>query len=155
MPPPLTSNSLGLYLIPTVIDEILASSRTVAVVGLSTDPAKASHRVAVYLQSAGYRIVPIHPSADELLGEKAYPSLTAVPHPIDLVDVFRPASEAVTYAEQAVAIRARAFWLQLGIVNLAAGELAARAGLAVVMDRCTLIEHQRCLRSGFTFPRAL
>lgn len=139
---------------PKVIESILGSARTIAVVGLSTDPEKASHQVAVYLQRAGYRIIPIHPSAPSVLAETAYPTLTAVPVPIDLVDVFRPAAEAPLYAEQAVAIHARAFWLQLGIVNLAAGEIAQRAGLAVVMDRCTLIEHQRCLRGGFKFPPA-
>jgi predicted CoA-binding protein len=135
------------------ITSLLGSCKTIAVVGLSTDPAKASHNVAAYLQSAGYRIVPIHPSADNLLGEPVYRTLTAVPFPVDLVDVFRPASEALVYAQQAVAIHAAGLWLQLGITNLEAAAFASAAGLAVVMDRCTLIEHQRCLRSGLAFPR--
>jgi hypothetical protein len=138
----------------STIQRILEFSRTIAILGLSTDPAKASHEVARYLQSAGYRIVPVHPTATELLGEKAYPDLRSIPFPVDLVDVFRPAAEAVIHAQAAVAIHARAFWLQLGIVNLEAGALARRAGLEVVMDRCTLIEHQRCLRAGLKFPRA-
>jgi predicted CoA-binding protein len=137
------------------IEEILRDCKIIAVVGLSTDSTKASHGVALYLQSAGYRIIPVHPSAAEILGEKAYPALAAIPDSVDLVDVFRPASEAVGYAEQAIAIHAKAFWLQLGIVNAEAAALATRAGLSVVMDRCTLIEHQRCLRMGFKFPRPL
>ncbi len=138
----------------STIRRILEFSRTIAIVGLSTDPAKASHEVALYLQSAGYRIVPVHPTATALLGEKVYPDLRSIPFPVDLVDVFRPAAEAVIHAQAAVAIRARAFWLQLGIVSPEAAALAQQAGLEVVMDRCTLIEHQRCLRAGLKFPPA-
>ena len=124
-----------------VIDDILRTARTVAVVGLSTDPLKASARVASYLQHAGYRIVPVHPTATTLLGERVYRSLTEIGEPIDLVDVFRPAEECAEIARQAVQIEAKALWLQSGIINETAATLARAAGLRVVMDRCTMVEH--------------
>lgn len=124
---------------------ILTSTKTIAVVGCSAEPAKASHEVAAYLQARGYRIVPVNPRGGTILGEPVYPDLTAVPVPIDLVDVFRPAAECADVARQAVAIGAKALWLQLGIVNEEAARLAREAGLAVVMDRCTLVEHRRLL----------
>jgi len=124
---------------------ILSSAKTIAVVGCSADPAKASHEVAAYLQAMGYRIVPVNPRGGTILGETVYPDLTAVPVPVDLVDVFRPPAECADVARQAVAIGAKALWLQLGIVNEEAARLAREGGLAVVMDRCTLIEHRRLL----------
>jgi hypothetical protein len=113
------------------------------VVGLSTDPTKPSSVVAAYLQAVGYRIIPVHPKAARLLGEPVYASLEAIPEPVDLVNVFRPAEEAGTWARAAVGIGARAWWLQLGLVNEAAGGIAREGGLDVVMDRCTQVEHER------------
>jgi predicted CoA-binding protein len=125
---------------------ILREARTIAVVGLSADPEKPSHEVAAYLQAQGYRIIPVNPRGGVILGETVYADLRAVPEPIDLVDVFRPAAACLEVARGAVAVRAKALWLQLGIVNDEAAAFARAAGLAVVMDRCTLREHRR-LRS--------
>ncbi|GAA4537618.1 CoA-binding protein [Amycolatopsis samaneae] len=120
-------------------EEILASADTIAVVGLSRDPAKAAHGVPAVLREHGFRIIPVHPSADELLGEKVYRSLTDIPEPVDLVDVFRPADEAPGIAAQAVAIGAKALWLQQGIVSAEARRIAEEAGLEYVEDRCTAV----------------
>lgn len=124
-----------------VIDRILRSARTIAVVGLSTDPTKASARVASYLQHAGYRIVPVHPTADTLLGERVYRSVAEIGTPVDVVNVFRPAAECPAIARQAVEIEAKALWLQSGIVSDEAAATARAAGLEVVMDRCLMVEH--------------
>ncbi len=120
-------------------EEILASARTIAVVGLSRDPDKAAHGVPAVLQAHGFRIIPVHPSATELLGEKVYRSLADIPEPVDLVDVFRPAAEAPGIAEQAVAIGAKALWLQQGIVSPEARRIAEGGGLEYVEDRCTAV----------------
>ncbi len=132
---------------PAVIARILQRARTIAVVGLSTDPAKPSADVAAYLQAAGYRIIPVHPKAAQLLGETAYPSLEAIPGAVDLVNVFRPADEAEAWAEAAVRIGAKAWWLQLGLVNEVAAARAQSAGLDVVMNLCTKIEHRRLVQT--------
>jgi uncharacterized protein len=128
---------------PEVIRRLLASARTVAIVGMSADPRKASSFVASYLQHEGYRIVPVNPRGGRVLGETIYPDLASIPVPVDIVDVFRPPAEAVEFARGAVAIGARALWLQLRIVNFEAAELATAAGLDVVMDRCLKMEHGR------------
>ncbi|WP_328604835.1 CoA-binding protein [Amycolatopsis sp. NBC_00345] len=120
-------------------EEILASAKTIAVVGLSRDPAKAAHGVPATLQAHGFRIIPVHPSATELLGEKVYRSLKDIPEPVDLVDVFRPSSEAAGIAADAVAIGAKALWLQQGIVSAEARRIAEDAGLEYVEDRCTAV----------------
>ncbi len=125
------------------IERILKSYRTIAVVGLSPKPDRPSHRVSAYMQSAGYRVVPVHPGVDEILGEKAYPSLKDIPFPVEIVDVFRRAEHTPPIAEEAAAIGAKVLWLQQGIVNEEAGRIAAEAGLEVVMDRCMLVEHRR------------
>jgi predicted CoA-binding protein len=127
------------------LGRILREARTIAVVGLSADPEKPSHEVAAYLQAHGYRIIPVNPRGGVILGETVYADLRAVPEPIDLVDVFRPATACPDVARAAVAVRAKVLWLQLGIVNEEAAALARAAGLAVVMDRCTLREHRRLL----------
>ena len=132
-----------LYQDPLVVQRLLRSARTIAVVGLSTDPQRASWFVASYLKRAGYRVIPVNPKAWEILGERAYPDLASVPGPIDIVDVFRPAGECLEVARQAVAAKAGALWLQLRLVNPEAAELASKAGLAVVMDRCLKMEHGR------------
>ncbi len=128
---------------PAVIRRLLARARTVAIVGMSADMQKASAFVASYLQHEGYRIIPVNPRGGRVLGETVYPDLASVPVPIDIVDLFRPAPEAPGFARQAVAVGAGAFWQQLRIVSFEAAELAAAAGLEVVMDRCVKMEHGR------------
>jgi hypothetical protein len=139
----LTPEQQALYQDPLVIQRILREARTIAIVGLSTDPQRASWFVASYLKKEGYRVIPVNPKADRIVGEKAYADLASIPEPVDLVEVFRPSADCLAVAEQAVAIKAKALWLQLRIVNLDAAELAAKAGLAVVMDRCVKMEHGR------------
>ncbi|MEW6222151.1 MAG: CoA-binding protein [Candidatus Hadarchaeota archaeon] len=126
--------------------------KTVAVVGLSRDPAKDSHRVATYLKNHGHRIVPINPLAGEILGEKCYKSLLGAPEElqksIEVVDIFRPSEDVPPIVEQAIQLKQkhgklRAVWMQLDIVNEQAAKLAKGAGLDVVMNRCMMIEHKR------------
>ncbi|MFF0143844.1 hypothetical protein ATK36_4023 [Amycolatopsis sulphurea] len=120
-------------------EEILAGARTIAVVGLSRDPSKEAHAVPAVLQAHGFRIIPVHPSATELLGEKVYRKLEDIPEPVDLVDVFRPSVETPEVARSAVAIGAKALWLQQGIVSEKARRIAEEAGLAYVENRCTAV----------------
>ena len=129
-----------------VEDAILASGGTIAVIGLSADVARDSHRVSTYMQQQGYRIVPVNPQeGGPILGEKVYPSLAAVPDAIaiDLVDVFRRSSLTDAAIDAAIARGAPAVWLQLGITNEAGLARAAQAGLATVQDRCLMVEHRR------------
>jgi predicted CoA-binding protein len=119
--------------------EILEASTTIAVVGASRDPRKAGGSVLVGLQRRGFRIIPINPHADELFGERVYRSLSEVPVKIDLVDVFRPAADAPEIARQAVAVGARALWLQLDIRSEEARRIAEEAGLDYVEDACTAV----------------
>ena len=116
--------------------QVLEDAHTVAVVGLSADPTKYSHAVPAYLQSIGYRIIPVHPSAETLLGERVYRSLSDIDEPVDLVAVYRPSSEAPEITEQAVRIGARAVWLQEDIVSTSAERVAEAAGLILVQDQC-------------------
>jgi uncharacterized protein len=127
----------------SVIRRVLAQSRTVAIVGLSTDDQKASQFVATYLRYQGYRIIPVNPRAEEIIGEKCFPDLTSIPEKVDLVDVFRPARDCPEIARQAVEIGAGSLWLQLRIVSQEAAEIAEYGGLDVVMDRCVKMEHGR------------
>jgi predicted CoA-binding protein len=127
------------------IARILKNSKNVAVVGLSRDAGKDSHRVASYLKVNGFKIIPVNPSADEILDEKVYKDLTKIPGRVDVVDIFRPSDEVGPIVEQAIDIGAKAVWMQLGIVNESAAENAAGAGLDVVMDRCMMTEHKRLL----------
>jgi predicted CoA-binding protein len=139
----LTPEQQRLYQDPLVIQRILREARTIAIVGLSTDPQRASWFVGSYLKKEGYRIIPVNPKADRILGEKAYPDLASIPEPVDLVDVFRPGAECLAVAREAVAVKAKALWLQLRLINLEAAEFAAAHGLAVVLDRCVKMEHAR------------
>jgi predicted CoA-binding protein len=130
------------------INRILETARTIAMVGLSSDRQKASFFVAGYLKDEGYRIVPVNPKADTILGEKAYPDLASIPFPVDLVDVFRPPRDVDAIVDQLIArkekgIDAPALWLQLRLVNLPAAERAAAAGLTVILDKCVKMEHGR------------
>ena len=132
------------------ITAILQSSRTIAIVGLSPKPERDSHHVAEYLQQQGYRIVPVNPMATEILGERCWPTLTeAAQHErIDLVDVFRNSADVPPIADEAIAIGAKALWLQLGVRDDATCERARAAGLQVVQDHCMLVEHQRLVAEG-------
>ncbi len=123
------------------IRDILQSTRVIAVVGLSDKPDRDSYRVAAYMQRAGYRIIPVNPAVKEVLGEKSYASLRDVPEKIDLVDVFRKPDAMPAIVEDAIAVGAKAVWMQEGIVHNASADRAREAGLKVVMDRCVLREH--------------
>jgi predicted CoA-binding protein len=127
----------------STISRVLQTCRALAVVGLSADPARPSFSVARYMQEHGYRIIPVNPRCAEILGEKCYPDLKSIPDAVDLVNVFRRPAYCVAIAEDAVAIGAKALWLQIGVVNEEAKRIAEVAGLTVVMDRCLKIEHAR------------
>ena len=128
--------------IPT-LRRILKSYRTIAVVGLSAEWHRPSYFAAKYLQEHGYRIVPVNPRYDEVLGERCHASLRDIPHPVDMVDVFRRTKDVGPIAEDAIAIGAKCLWQQLGVRNLEADARARDAGLDSVMDRCVKIEHAR------------
>ena len=135
---------------PTVDDiaglrRILRNSRTLAVVGLSAQWHRPSYFAAKYMRDHGYRIFPVNPRYDEVLGQRCYPDLQSVPEPIDIVDCFRKAEEIPASADAAVAVGAKVLWMQLGIVNDEAAQRASAAGLDVVMNRCVKIEHARIL----------
>ncbi len=123
------------------LPELFRTCRTIAVVGLSDDQQKLSYAVASYLQQAGYRIIPVNPLVAEVLGEKGYASLRHIPEAVDIVNVFRKPEAVGPIAEDAIAIGAKCLWLQEEVVNEDAAELAAKAGLLVVMDKCILKEH--------------
>ena len=128
-----------------VIEKILKESKTIAVVGLSPDPARPSHGVARYLQAQGYRIIPVNPLIEEVLGEKSYPDLASVPETVDVVDIFRGSRHVPAIVEAAIVKGARAVWMQEGIVHQEAAARAREAGLMVVMDRCMLKEHRHSM----------
>ena len=117
--------------------------KTVAVVGMSKNPEKAAHYVPKYLAEKGYNVIPVNPTADEILGKKCYPSLADIPVKIDIVDVFRPSDQVQQVIEDAIKIKPRVVWLQEGIHNPEAESLAKKAGIDVVFNRCMLAEHQR------------
>ncbi|HEY2864008.1 MAG TPA: CoA-binding protein [Casimicrobiaceae bacterium] len=129
----------------TGLRRILLQSRTIAVVGLSGSWYRPSFFAAKYMQDHGYRIVPVNPGCAEVLGEKCYPTLSAVPDRIDIVDCFRKSAEIMAIAREAVDIGARVLWMQLGIRNDDAAKIALDAGLDVVMNRCVKIEHARIM----------
>ncbi|MDH5422023.1 MAG: CoA-binding protein [Acidimicrobiia bacterium] len=120
----------------TELKALLEGARTIAVVGASANPDKAANHIPEVLLNAGYTMIPVHPTAQEILGQTAYASLAEVPVLIDIVDVFRPSAEAAGIAEQAVAVGAKAVWLQAGITSAEAGEVARQAGVAFVEDLC-------------------
>jgi uncharacterized protein len=126
---------------PDPADKILRSARTIAVVGLSANPRRPSHGVARYLQRAGYRIIPVNPNVSEVLGERAYATLSELPAPVDVVEVFRRSEYAGAIVDEAIAIGAGAVWLQDGVVDDAAAQRARAAGLDVVMDDCMMRRH--------------
>ncbi|AEI42461.1 CoA-binding protein [Paenibacillus mucilaginosus] len=131
------------------IKEILKSSNTIAVVGLSDKPDRVSYMVSEAMQKKGYRIIPVNPTVQgTILGETCYASLTDIPEPVDIVNVFRRSEQTVPVAEEAAAIKAKVLWLQLGISNDEAARIAADAGLEVIMDRCIKVEDSILLPGG-------
>ena len=120
--------------------ELLADAKVIAVVGASRDPRKAAHTVPLQMQRHGWRIIPVNPHVDELFGERVYRSVTEIPFPVDLVNIFRPAQDAPDVVRDAIAAGAPAVWLQLDIVSAEARELATQAGLDYVEDRCIAVE---------------
>ena len=122
---------------------ILKESHTIAVVGLSADWFRPSYFAAKYMREHGYRIIPVNPKYDEILGEKCYPDLKSIPHPVDIVDVFRKSADCAQIAADAVAIGAKTLWLQIGVENDEARATAEAAGLSVVMNHCVKIEYAR------------
>ncbi len=130
---------------PASIRELLRAARVIAVVGLSSNRRRPSHGVSQYMQRAGYRIIPVNPNESEVLGERAYPSLEAVPGKIDIVDIFRRSEFVPEIVEQAIRVGAAAVWMQEGVVDEEAAARARAAGLTVIMDRCILKEHRRLL----------
>ncbi|MGE5568323.1 MAG: CoA-binding protein [Rhodospirillales bacterium] len=127
----------------TNIPELLHRARTIAVVGLSSKRSRPSYGVSEYMQQAGYRIIPVNPNETEVLNERAYPDLDSIAEPVDIVNVFRRSEFVPEIVDAAIRIRAKAIWLQEGVVHEAAAEKARQAGLIVVMDRCILKEHRK------------
>ena len=127
----------------TEIAELLRNARTIAVVGLSDRPGRDSYRVAAYLQAQGYRIIPINPNKDEILGEKCYPGLTAIPDPVDIVNIFRTVAVIPGIVEDAIKIGTKAVWMQQGLVHNESAGKARTAGLCVVQSRCLMVEHKK------------
>lgn len=129
----------------SIIRRILKYSKTIAVVGLSPKPHRPSHQVARYLISVGYTIIPVNPGQDQILGLTCYPNLRAITVPVDMVDIFRRQEEVPPIIDDAIAIGARFIWMQEGIVNEEAATRAEAAGLIVIMNRCTKIDHMNLL----------
>src|SRR5580704_8306665 len=119
--------------------DVLRSSKTIAVLGLSSNPARPSNEVAAYLQSVGYRIIPVNPNESEALGAKSYARLEDIPEPVDIVDVFRRSEDVPPVADSAIAIKAKVLWLQLGVENTASSEKASAVGLTVIENSCLLV----------------
>jgi uncharacterized protein len=128
------------------VTELLQPAKTIAVVGLSDDPLRPSHGVAAYLQSQGYRIIPVNPQIESCLGEKAYASLLEVPEKIDIVNIFRRPEFVEEIVDQAIGLKVPAIWMQEDVIHEPAAEKARRAGMFVVMDRCILKEHRARFR---------
>jgi predicted CoA-binding protein len=127
--------------------DIFTSAKTIASVGLSSNPEKESYGVALYLKEQGYRVIPVNPTATEILGERVYPNLSAIPEKVDVVQVFRKPEDVPPVVEEAITIGAKVVWMQEGIVNYEAAQKAEEAGLQVVMDACMRATHKR-LNSG-------
>ena len=137
------SFDLKRYQDPLTIQRVLLNAKTIAVVGLSNNPLRASYFVGFYLKRHGYRVIPVNPREKEILGERSYASLRDVPEPVDIVDVFRAPDALPGIARDAVAIGAKALWTQFTVINEEGARIAEEGGLAVVMDRCIKVEHAR------------
>ncbi|HKW05659.1 MAG TPA: CoA-binding protein [Nitrososphaerales archaeon] len=129
------------------IRDILRKCKTIAVIGMSKNPEKDAYSIPAYMKMKGYRIIPVNPSADEILGEKSYKRLADVPDDVDIVDVFRPSEDVPNYVGDILLRKPKVFWLQLGIENNEAEERVASAGIRVVFNKCLMQEHKRLLRT--------
>ena len=127
----------------TLEAKILNQYRTVAIVGASPDPERASYKVAGYLTEHGYEVIPVNPNVQEILGKTSYPDLSSIPEKVEVVDIFRKSGEVMPIVEEAIKIGAKVVWMQEGVINEKAAAKARDAGLLVVMDKCMLKEHQR------------
>ena len=127
----------------SVVQDVLENSKTVAIVGLSPKEGRPSLAVAIYLKEHGYKVIPVNPSVDEVIGEKSYPDLISIPEKVDVVDVFRKPEDVVAIAEEAIKIGAKVLWMQLEISNAEAAKMARDAGLLVVQDHCIKKEHEK------------
>jgi predicted CoA-binding protein len=125
------------------IKDILSKYKTVAVIGMSKNPEKDAFLIPAYLKKLGYKVIPVNPSANEILGEKAYPKLSEIPGDVDIVDVFRPSEDVPNYVDEVILKNPKVFWLQLGIENKEAEEKVAATGIKVVFNRCMMAEHRR------------
>ena len=134
---------LAQYQDPRTIQRVLLNSKTIAIVGLSNNPLRASYFVGFYIKRHGYRVIPVNPREKEILGEKCYPSLRDVPERVDIVDVFRAPDAVPGIAKDAVAIGAKALWCQFTVISPEGARIAEEGGLAVIMDRCLKVEHAR------------
>ena len=131
------------------IQKIFEDNAVIAVVGLSPNPNRPSNRVGGYLKGNSYTIIPVNPTAETILDEKSYPDLSSIPLGVDVVDIFRKSEDVLPVVEEAIKIGAKVIWMQQGIENEEAAELAKQAGLQVVMNRCMMKEHQRIYNSGW------
>lgn len=129
-----------------IIRHMLISARTIAVVGLSPRPERDSNKVAVYLKDHGYKVIPVRPAQKEILEEKTYPSLDDIDESIDIINVFRNPAQAMPHAHEALRVKPKLFWMQLGVENQEAAELLAKAGIDIVMNRCIMVEYDRLCR---------
>jgi predicted CoA-binding protein len=127
----------------SIEEKILNSSQTVAIVGLSPKPDRPSYKVASYLKEQGYKVIPVNPTKNEMLGETCYPDLASIPEPVDVVDIFRRSEEVLPIVKEAIQIGAKAVWMQEGVINEEAAARARKAGLMVAMDRCMRKEHRK------------
>ncbi len=123
--------------------QALLGARNIAVVGLSDNPSRPSYGVARYLQSQGYRIIPVNPNITEVLGEQAYPDLISIPDVVDMVDIFRRSDQVAPHVDEAITKGVLTIWMQIGVLDQEAARRATEAGITVIMDRCALVEHQR------------
>ena len=131
------------YQDPSTIQRVIHGAKTIAVVGLSNNPLRASYFVGFYLKRHGYRVIPVNPRETEILGEKSFKTLTDVPVPVDIVNVFRAPDALPAIAREAVAIRAKSLWCQFTVINEEGARIAEAGGLSVIMDRCIKVEHAR------------
>lgn len=127
----------------TLVKEVLHTARTIAVVGFSPKVNRPSHMVGCYLMQVGYRVIPVNPGHSEICGVTCYPDLVSIPEQIDVVDIFRRSEDVLPVVEEAIAIGAKVIWMQQGILNQEAADLAEKAGLAVIMDRCIKVDHMQ------------
>ncbi|MCF2143240.1 MAG: CoA-binding protein [Candidatus Heimdallarchaeota archaeon] len=128
------------------IEEIILASKTIAVVGASRNPMKAAHSVPKYLQKKGYRIIPVNPKAERILGEKCYANLRAIPKPVDIVDIFRPAEATAAIVKEAIILEPKLIWLQLGIKSKEAKAIAKKYHIPFIQDHCLMVEHAKLVQ---------